>query len=154
MVEGIFICAAPHSLKFFLKKSKFESYIHVNQTDLLQHNKKEKLDKPERSDTKQSWTLDTTLRGSQKPGSHCSSNHQLVDHEDKARCQKPRDQPPLQPHFQLKSPLFYRKSDPSDPQSDNHPMDLDGSSQTSMQQQNIDNQGGRHQDYGQSSDQQ
>ncbi|KAL5709270.1 RING-type E3 ubiquitin transferase [Ranunculus cassubicifolius] len=38
MMEGIFICAAPHCLKSFLKKSEFETHIHQRHADLLQHN--------------------------------------------------------------------------------------------------------------------
>lgn len=38
MMDGIFICAAPHCLKSFLKKTEFESHIHGTHADLLQRN--------------------------------------------------------------------------------------------------------------------
>ncbi|XP_078440074.1 RING/U-box superfamily protein [Wolffia australiana] len=38
MMEGIFICAAPHCLKSFLKKSEFEAHVHEAHADLLQVN--------------------------------------------------------------------------------------------------------------------
>ncbi|XP_057517025.1 E3 ubiquitin-protein ligase HAKAI homolog [Amaranthus tricolor] len=153
MMEGIFICAAPHCLKSFLKKSEFESHIHESHANLLQPNMKGETSEPEGSGTKQSSTLDTTLRGPPRSGLPPSSTHQLNDREDKNWRQHPRDQPPVRPSMQSKPPPFYGQSHPSDPQSDNHPMGLDGSSQTRMQQQ-IDSQGGMQQDFGQFSDKQ
>ncbi|KAL2934873.1 E3 ubiquitin-protein ligase Hakai [Bienertia sinuspersici] len=155
LMEGIFICAAPHCLKSFMKKSEFESHIHENHGDLLQPNmKKEEMSEAEVSGNKQSSTLDTTLRGPPRPGFPSSSNHQLNDRDDKARRQQPRDQPPLRPLMQPKLPPYYGQAHPSDSQPDNRAMSLDGPGQTRMQQHNVDTQGGTQQDFGQFPDKQ
>lgn len=155
MMEGIFICAAPHCLKSFLKKSEFESHIHESHADLLHPNmKKEEMNEPEGSGAKQSSTLDTTLRGPPRPGFTPSANNQLNDREDKARRQQSRDQPPLRPLMQPKPPPFYGQAHPSDPQSDSRSMGFEGSGQNRMQQQIGDSQGGTQQDFGQFSDKQ
>ncbi|KNA11049.1 hypothetical protein SOVF_138780 isoform A [Spinacia oleracea] len=139
MMEGIFVCAAPHCLKSFLKKPEFESHIHEIHADLLHPYMKrdQEMSDPEGSGTKQSSTLDTTLRGPPRPGFPPSANnHQLNDRDDRARRQQPRDQPPLlRPLMQPKPPLFYGQPHPSDLQSDNRPMGFDGSGQNRMQQQ-------------------
>ncbi|KAI3878447.1 hypothetical protein MKX03_002066 [Papaver bracteatum] len=38
MMEGIYICTAPHCLRSFLKRSEFEAHIHETHADLLQPN--------------------------------------------------------------------------------------------------------------------
>ncbi|KMT09908.1 hypothetical protein BVRB_5g121260 [Beta vulgaris subsp. vulgaris] len=155
MMEGIFVCAAPHCLKSFLKKSEFESHIHESHADLLQPNmKKEDMNESEGSGLKQSSNLDTTLRGPSRSGFSPSSNHQVNEREDKTRRQQSRDQPPLRPLMQPKPPSFYGQAHPSDGQPDNRQMSLDGSGQSRMQQQNVDAQSGSQQDFSQFSDKQ
>lgn len=155
MMEGIFVCAAPHCLKSFLKKSDFESHIHESHADLLQPNmKREEMSESEVSGTKPSSTLDTTLRGPPRPGFPSSSNHQSNDREDKARRQQPRDQLPFRPPIQSKPPQFYGQAHPSETQPDNRPVGPDGPGQSRMQQQNVDTEGGTQQDFGQFSDKQ
>ncbi|KAG9450997.1 hypothetical protein H6P81_010962 [Aristolochia fimbriata] len=45
MLEGIYVCAAPHCLKSFLKKQDFESHIHQNHAHLLQRSNAAAVDK-------------------------------------------------------------------------------------------------------------
>ncbi|XP_068636914.1 E3 ubiquitin-protein ligase HAKAI homolog [Aristolochia californica] len=45
MLEGIYICAAPHCLKSFLKKPDFEGHIHQNHAHLLQRSNAAAIDK-------------------------------------------------------------------------------------------------------------
>ncbi|KAF5940933.1 hypothetical protein HYC85_022100 [Camellia sinensis] len=61
MMEGIFICAAPHCLKSFLKKTEFESHIHDTHADLLQPNtEKEDGNELEAVSAKQSTASEST----------------------------------------------------------------------------------------------
>lgn len=131
MMEGIFVCAAPHCLKSFLKKNEFESHIRGIHADLLQPNmKKEEVNEPQVSGSKQSSTLDTSLRGPSRPGFPPSSNPQLNDREDKTHDQQPPPRLVVQP---------------KPPQHDNHPMGIDQSGQTWKQQPILDTQGGTQQ---------
>lgn len=120
MMEGIFICAAPHCLKSFMKKLEFESHIHMSHADLLQPNI-EKEDGNESDNfnamrasstdahAKQSTTGDTsTARTLPRIGFSPSANSLPLDIDDKSRRSQPRDQPPPKPSImQLKPPPFY-----------------------------------------------
>jgi len=131
MMEGIFVCAAPHCLKSFLKKNEFESHIRGSHADLLQPNlKKEEVNEPQVSGSKQSSTLDTSLRGPSRPGFPPSSNPQLNDREDKTHHQQPPPRSVMQP---------------KPPQHDNRPIGIDQSGQAWQQQPILDTQGGTQQ---------
>lgn len=107
MMEGIFICAAPHCLKSFLKRSDFESHIHESHADLLQPNaEKEDGNESEVQSAKQPTPSDSTVRATPRPGISPGSNSQLLDFEDKARRQQPREQPLQRPMMQPKLPFF------------------------------------------------
>ncbi|CBI30439.3 unnamed protein product, partial [Vitis vinifera] len=68
MMEGIFICAAPHCLKSFLKRAEFESHIHESHADLLQPNaEKEDGNESEALSVKQSTVSDSTARAPSRP---------------------------------------------------------------------------------------
>ncbi|XP_010558353.1 PREDICTED: E3 ubiquitin-protein ligase Hakai [Tarenaya hassleriana] len=87
MMEGIFICAAPHCLKSFLKKADFESHIHAFHGDLLQPNsEKDDGNESDVQSTKQSSASESTLRGPVRP-------------QQLSREQPPHRQPKAQPGF-------------------------------------------------------
>ncbi|KAH9626888.1 hypothetical protein KSS87_002288 [Heliosperma pusillum] len=131
MMEGIFICAAPHCLKSFLKKSDFESHIYNSHSDLLQPNmKKEFYNEPEVSGSKQASTMD--LRGPPRPGWPSNSDPPSNDRDDKNRRPQPREQTPLRPLMHPKPPPQWQPN-PSEPQPDHWPMGM-------QQQQNPDPQ--------------
>lgn len=138
MMEGIFICAAPHCLKSFMKKPDFESHIQEIHSDLLQPNA-EKEDGNESDNfnatrasstdahAKQSTTGDTsTARTLPRAGFSPSSNSLPSDIDDKARRNQPRDQPPLKPSIiQPKPPPFYgRQPNYPELQPENNPPSL------------------------------
>lgn len=105
MMEGIFICAAPHCLKSFLKSSEFEAHIHDSHADLLQPNAvKDEGNEYEVQSTKQPTASDSTVRAPPRPVISPGSSSQLLDFEDKARRQQPRE--PLQRPMMSKPPYF------------------------------------------------
>ncbi|KAL8154457.1 hypothetical protein V2J09_012217 [Rumex salicifolius] len=121
LMEGIFICAAPHCLKSFLKKTEFESHIHGSHGDLLQPNlKKEEVNEFDAFCVKPSAASDTSsVRAPQKPT--------LNDRDDRGgRSQQSREQTPLRPVMQPRMSQYYG-------QIPNTPSDLgaDGGSQRS-----------------------
>ncbi|XP_062166784.1 E3 ubiquitin-protein ligase HAKAI homolog [Alnus glutinosa] len=118
MMEGIFICAAPHCLKSFLKRSDFESHINESHANLLQPNaEKEDGNESESQSAKQSTASDSTARAPPRPVFSPSSNSQLQDREDKTRRQQSREPPPPRPIVQPKQP-------PNFGQVQNHPSEL------------------------------
>ncbi|XP_015580078.1 E3 ubiquitin-protein ligase HAKAI homolog isoform X2 [Ricinus communis] len=54
IMEGIFICAAPHCLKSFLKRTDFESHIQESHADLLQPNAEKENDSEDKARRQQS----------------------------------------------------------------------------------------------------
>lgn len=80
MMEGIFICAAPHCLRSFLKKPDFESHVHHLHASLLLPDPSDKEDGNEsdvQSTKQQSSASESTLRAplrSQQPLLHRSSS--------------------------------------------------------------------------------
>ncbi|OVA00757.1 hypothetical protein BVC80_9083g48 [Macleaya cordata] len=158
MMEGIFICAAPHCLKSFLKRPDFESHIHESHADLLQPNtEKEDVNesdafnamRPSSTDphAKQSTPTDSsTARAQPRSGFSPSSNPQPHDLEDRARRHQPRDQPPPKPIIQSKPPPYYgrHQNPPSELHPDNNPpqgFDRPGP-YNRFPQQSLDMQGG------------
>jgi E3 ubiquitin-protein ligase Hakai len=93
MMEGIFICAAPHCLKSFLKKSDFEAHIHEAHASLLEsHLAKEGAAE---SDAPKDATLkpeSSTARGpARQPPISPSSSSQLNDPESRSRAHLQRE---------------------------------------------------------------
>ncbi|KAG4152530.1 hypothetical protein ERO13_D04G128100v2 [Gossypium hirsutum] len=121
--ERIFICAAPHCLKSFLKKTEFESHIHENHAALIQPNAEKEDDKDsEVQSAKQPTGSDAAVRGLPRSVISPGSNPLLHDTEDKARWQQPREQLPSRPIMQPKGPLVFGQvpNYPLEPQSDDN----------------------------------
>lgn len=136
MMEGIFICAAPHCLKSFLKRSEFEAHIHDSHTDLLQPNAvKDEGNEYEVQSTKQPTPSDSTVRAPPRPVISPGSSSQLLEFEDRARWQQPRE--PLQRPMMSKPPYFGQAQNYlSEPQlNNNHPPGFDRAVQQSHFQQ-------------------
>ncbi|KAJ8753751.1 hypothetical protein K2173_000005 [Erythroxylum novogranatense] len=107
MMEGIFICAAPHCLKSFLKRSEFETHIHESHADLLHPNaEKEEGMESEVQSMRQSTPSDSTVRATPRPVTSPGSNPQLLDVEHKARQQQSREPSVPRPMMQPKPTLF------------------------------------------------
>lgn len=159
MMEGIFICAAPHCLKSFLKRSDFESHIHESHANLLQPNaEKEDGNESESQSAKQSTASDSTARGPPRPVFSPSSSSQLHDREDKTRRQQSREPPPTRPIVQPKQPPSFGQvqNHPSELQPDNsRPQGFDRLGHPNrFHQQSFDNHGGPQQESGQFPDKQ
>ncbi|TYJ40084.1 hypothetical protein E1A91_A04G115300v1 [Gossypium mustelinum] len=141
IMEGIFICAAPHCLKSFLKKTEFESHIHESHAALIQPNaEKEDGKDSEVHSAKQPTGSDAAVRGLPRPVISPGSNPLLHDTEDKGRWQQPREQLPSRPIMQPKGPLVFGQvpNYPLEPQlDDNHfqqGFDLQGTPQPDSSQ--------------------
>ncbi|KAE8727286.1 Machado-Joseph disease-like family protein [Hibiscus syriacus] len=144
IMEGIFICAAPHCLKSFLKRTDFESHIHTSHTDLLQPNaEKEDGKESEVHSGNQPTGSDSTVRGPPRPVISPGSNLQLHDAEDKARWQQPREQLPPRPMMPKGPPAYgLVQNYPSEPQLDsNQPPGFDRTGPHHHFQQGFDRQG-------------
>ncbi|GMI71393.1 hypothetical protein like AT5G01160 [Hibiscus trionum] len=144
IMEGIFICAAPHCLKSFLKRTDFESHIHTSHTDLLQPNaEKEDGKESEVQSGNQPTGSDSTIRGPQRPAISPGSNPQFHDTEDKARWQQPREQLPPRQMMPKGPPAFGQVQNyPSEPQLDNsQPPGFDRTGPHHHFQQGFDRQG-------------
>ncbi|KAJ0968936.1 hypothetical protein J5N97_021813 [Dioscorea zingiberensis] len=133
MMEGIFVCGAPHCLKSFLKKSEFESHIHETHADLLQLNVEKGMSDADASNTMR-LSLDSYKQSSQQPESSTArapprpafspnSDFQVQDLDERARRYPSRDQQSAKPLLQPKlSPFPGRPPyQPSDQQQDNNP---------------------------------
>ncbi|KAK6943064.1 hypothetical protein RJ641_028441 [Dillenia turbinata] len=151
MMEGIFICAAPHCLKSFLKRMEFESHIHSTHADLLPPNaEKEDRDESEAFSTKQSTASDSTIRAPPRPIFSPNSSSQLHDRDDKARRQQPREPTSSRP-VMPKQPPFYGQvqNHPSEPPVERPPGFDRSILQSRFPQQNFDVQtGGQQQESG------
>ncbi|KAF6160952.1 hypothetical protein GIB67_007593 [Kingdonia uniflora] len=130
MMEGIYVCAAPHCLKSFLKRSDFESHVNENHADLLQSNiEKEDGNESDNFNVMRSTSADAQAKQSipaesstaraptPRPGFSPSSNSQPHDFEDKTLRFVPREQTPLRPPLpmnmmQPRPPPFYAPNYP------------------------------------------
>ncbi|CAK9133918.1 unnamed protein product [Ilex paraguariensis] len=157
MMEGIFICAAPHCLKSFLKKAEFESHIHERHADLLHPNAEKDGNESDAVSAKRTMVSDSTVQAPPRPVFSPSSNSQFHDREDKAYRLQLRDQPPSWPGMQPKlTPPGQIQNLPSEPQPDNNgPQGFDRSGPPNrFSQQSFDSQGSMQQDSGQFPDKQ
>ncbi|CAA6662683.1 unnamed protein product [Spirodela intermedia] len=120
MMEGIFICAAPHCLKSFLKRSEFESHIHESHADLLQLN-------PEKDGGSEA---DGIGIGIPRPPSADLLSEKLrpagskpLERDDKGRRNSSREQTPLKPPppLQPKQLSFNQQHQSPDFQADGNP---------------------------------
>ncbi|XP_052173397.1 E3 ubiquitin-protein ligase HAKAI homolog [Diospyros lotus] len=150
MMEGIYICAAPHCLKSFLKKIEFESHIQETHADLLQPNAtKEEGNESEAVSAKQLTASESTARAPPRPVFSPNSSSQAHDREEKARHPQSRDHQPPRQNFQPNlppAPFFGQiQNHPSEPQPDNFPQGIERPGSQRMQQesgQSLDNQQG------------
>ncbi|KAK6943560.1 hypothetical protein RJ641_024662 [Dillenia turbinata] len=157
MMEGIFICAAPHCLKSFLKRTEFESHIHSTHADLLQPNaEKEDRNDSEALSTKQCTASDSTVRAPPRPIFSPNSSSQLHDRDDKARRQQPREPTPSRPIMPKPLPFYgLVQNYPPEPLVDRAPGFDRPILQNHFPQQNFDVQaGGQQQESGQFPDKQ
>ncbi|XP_075486007.1 E3 ubiquitin-protein ligase HAKAI homolog isoform X1 [Primulina tabacum] len=97
MMEGIFICAAPHCLMSFLKKTEFESHINEIHADLLHPLKEKEGNESEATSARKPSASDSTVQAPLRPVFSSSSNLQAHEHEDKSQRPQSRDLPPLRP---------------------------------------------------------
>ncbi|XP_065853131.1 E3 ubiquitin-protein ligase HAKAI homolog [Euphorbia lathyris] len=121
IMEGIFICAAPHCLKSFLKRTEFESHIQESHADLLHPNpEKENGDDSEVQSTKHYSVSDSNIRVSSRSNIAPGSNAQFMDSDDKARRQQPREQSLPRPMMQPRSYFGPGQNYPPESQPDNN----------------------------------
>lgn len=157
ILEEIFICAAPHCFKSFLKRAEFEAHIHDTHADLLQPNvekedgnEMDNITRPSSADShvKQPVLPDpSTARTQPRPSFSPNSNSQPQDREDRARRQQPKEpSTPKQPQLQPKQPPFYNRNpqQPSESQPDNPSQGFDRHFNRFQHHTNFDSQGGLH----------
>ncbi|KAL3640709.1 hypothetical protein CASFOL_015677 [Castilleja foliolosa] len=147
MMEGIFICAAPHCLKSFLKKRDFESHIHETHADLLNPTRENEVKESEAMSARKSSASETIVQVPPKPIFSPHSNSQVPDREDKTQHQQNWDQqlhsrsvvqPRAVPPFSGQAPSY-----PSEQQTDGnqaHGFDRTAA-QNRYPQQNFESQG-------------
>ncbi|KAG8376987.1 hypothetical protein BUALT_Bualt09G0121400 [Buddleja alternifolia] len=141
MMEGIFICAAPHCLKSFLKKTEFESHINETHADLLHPSKEKEGNESEAMSARKPSASDSTVQAPPRPLFSPSSNSQAADREDKTQRPQSRDQPASRPVMQP------RPMPPFPGQVQNYPPEQHPDNNR-FPQQNFDPQGGLRQDSG------
>lgn len=124
LMEEIFICAAPHCLKSFLKRSDFESHVHEVHADLLQQEMY-----PDGANetypmnmTKTAQPDSSTARGPSRPGFLPNLNSQIQDREDRTRRHHSRESTPMRPPIQQMQPPFhvYQQHQSAESQADNN----------------------------------
>ncbi|ONK73718.1 uncharacterized protein A4U43_C04F34540 [Asparagus officinalis] len=135
LMEGIYICGAPHCLKSFLRRSDLEAHINEAHADLIRPNieKEEANDnnalntaKPSSTDAqKQSQQPEvSTARAPPKPSAFSpSANSQDQDREERARRHQSRDPSP-RPQLQPNPPQFQnqQQTQTSDFPAENQPQ--------------------------------
>ncbi|KAF3685227.1 putative reticulon-like protein B12-like [Capsicum annuum] len=120
MLEGIYVCAAPHCLKSFLKQTEFESHIHENHSDLLHQEKDANVS--ESASARKPAASESTVQAPPRPIFSPSSGSQGHDREDKAHSSQIRDQQPPRPVIQQKPPFTGSvQNHPLEQQSDSNP---------------------------------
>lgn len=156
MMEGIFICAAPHCLKSFLKKIEFESHINETHADLLHPNKEKEGNESEAMSARKPSASDSTVQAPPRPVFSPHSSSQVHDREDKSQRSQSREQPPSRPVVQPRPMPFFSGQAPNHPSEQhpdsNQPHVFDrATSQNRFPQQTFDpqGQGGLRQDSGQ-----
>lgn len=121
MMEGILICAAPHCLKSFLKKSDFELHINEAHADLLLHPNKEKDgNESEAMSARNPSASDSTAQAPPRQVFSPHSSSQVHDREDKAQLPQSREQPPSRPAVQARPMQPFPGQAPDHP-SEQHP---------------------------------
>lgn len=101
MMEGIFICAAPHCLKSFLKKTDFEAHIYALHSDLINPNNntaQKDANDPEPTPARKPTTSESTVQA--------PTPRPVQDGEDRTHRLQPL-QPPM-----VRPPLMHPKPNP------------------------------------------
>lgn len=119
MMEGIFVCAAPHCLKSFLKKSDFESHINEIHADLLHPGKDREGNESEAMSARKPSMSESTVQAPPRQVFSPNSNSQVHDREDKMQRPLSRDQHPSRPVVQPR-PMTMA---PYSGQAPNHPSE-------------------------------
>ncbi|KAH0640885.1 hypothetical protein KY290_038160 [Solanum tuberosum] len=120
MLEGVYICAAPHCLKSFLKKTEFESHIHETHSDLLHAEKDGNIS--ESASARKPTASESTVQAPPRPIFSPGSGSQAYDREDKAHHSQTRDQQLPRPFMQQKPPFTGSiQNQPLEQQSDSNP---------------------------------
>lgn len=147
MMEGILVCAAPHCLKSFLKKTDFESHIHANHADLLNPNSQKDGNESEAPTAKKPAASDSTVQAPLRQVFSPGSNPQVQ--EDRPIRPQLRDQPPPRPLIQPKPTQPFYGQMPnftSDPQPDSsRPPGFDGPGSMNRFPQPLDTAGSQQQ---------
>ncbi|KAM7265464.1 hypothetical protein ACFE04_003147 [Oxalis oulophora] len=142
MMEGIYVCAAPHCLTSFLKRADFEAHIHNTHPDLLQPvADREDGNEQEALSTKQPTASDSTVRPNSRHGFSPGSIPQLHDREDKAFRHQQPPRPIIQQHQPQQQPPFIAQMQkyPNESQVDsNAPPGFDRPAQPNRFQQSFD----------------
>lgn len=114
--EGILICAAPHCLKSFLKKSEFESHIRRAHADLLHPNAEKDGNDSEAANARKPTTSDSTVQAPPRPLFSPGSNAQAQDYRFQSG-----EQQPLRPVMSSKSSFTgYPQNNSSEQQVDSN----------------------------------
>lgn len=122
MMEGIYICAAPHCLKSFLKQTEFESHIHENHIDLLHQTAEKDGNISVSASARKPAASESTVQAPPRSIFSPSSGSQVHDREDKAHHSQTRDQQPPRPVMQQKPPFTGSiQNHPLEQQSDSNP---------------------------------
>lgn len=148
MMEGIFICAAPHCLKSFLKKSDFEWHINETHADLLHPGKVKEGNESEAVSARKPSASESTVQAPPRPVFSPGSNSQSRDQQPSRPMMQPRPMPP----FSGQAPNHSSEQHPDS----NQPHSFDrAASQNRFPQQTFDPQGrgGPQQESGQFLDQ-
>ncbi|KAK9057809.1 hypothetical protein SSX86_022647 [Deinandra increscens subsp. villosa] len=114
MMEGLFICAAPHCLKSFLKKTDFEAHVYSLHSDLVNSKPKKDGNESEATSTKKPTSDSTVQAPLQRPAQ---------DGEDRTQWSQPQPPTPIRPLMQPNP---------------NPPTGFDGPPQMHIQQPNFD----------------
>lgn len=150
-MEELFICAAPHCFKSFLKKTDFVLHINGNHADLLPSNMEKDGNDSEAVNARKPTGSDSTVQAPPRPTFSIGPTSQLHDRE--AHRQQSRDQPPPRPVMQPKGvPAFPGAVQNHLEQQPDHnaPPGFD----RRFVQQAFDSQGGMRQESGQHPDKQ
>ncbi|TMW86409.1 hypothetical protein EJD97_021418 [Solanum chilense] len=138
MLEGVYICAAPHCFKSFLKETEFESHIHEAHSDLLRLENDGNIS--ESASARKPAASESTVQAAPRPIFSPGSGSQAHDREDKGHHSQTRDQQLPRPFMQQKPPFTGSiQSQPLDQQFDSNPPP--GFERNRLPQQGFDAQG-------------
>nr|GMC97615.1 E3 ubiquitin-protein ligase Hakai [Ipomoea batatas] len=147
LMEGIFICAAPHCLKSFIKKNEFEAHIHGNHADLLHPNAEKDGNVSDTANARKPTASDSTVQAPPRSAFSPTPGSQVHDREDKASHMPSKLTPPSAGQIQ---------SHQTENQGDSNPppgFERSGP-QNQFPQQTFEMQGGMRQEPGQFQDKQ